>query len=308
MEGSIILQKIDDVSFQMKEEQDFSFLSKYGKVFCAFDQNDSGNISFGVAGVEGRYFIKVAGAHTAESCTDTKKAVEVLKQAMPFYEALKQPSLIELIEHYEIGDLYIAVFQWVEGDCLFDYWNFEKYSNNELIKSPYVRFKQLPPEKRLKTVRTMFEFLITTERIGYVAIDFYDGSIMYDFSNDSTMICDIDFFRKKPTFNDMGEDFWGTKRLKAPEEYIYGAVIDEVTNVFTLGALILHFFGCYSEKDMNQMYECNEFLPCAYEKWELTKELYDVVTKAVSHNRDNRYSSVTNFYVSWNAALDTIDI
>lgn len=303
----MIIQKIDNVSFQMKEEHDFSFLSKYGKVFCAFDQNDSGNISFGVAGAGERFFIKVAGAHTVESCTETKKAIHALKNAMPLYVLLKQPNLIELVEHYEIENLYIAVFKWAEGDCLFDYWNFEKYSKT-LMKSPYLRFKQLSAEKRLKSVRTMFEFLVYTERMGYVAIDFYDGSIMYDFKNDTTTICDIDFFRKKPTYNDMGKDFWGTKRLKAPEEYIYGAVIDEVTNVFTLGALILNFFGNYSEKDIKQMYQCSKFFPCALEYWELSKDLYEVVTKAVAYDRNNRYNSITNFFISWNAALGLTDI
>lgn len=29
-------------------------------------------------------------------------------------------------------------------------------------------------------------------------MDFYDGSIMYDFLTDATTICDIDFFRKTP--------------------------------------------------------------------------------------------------------------
>lgn len=305
----MIIQKIDNVSFKMNEEHDFSFLSEYGRVFCAFDQNDSGNISFGVAGADKKFFIKVAGARTSESCTETKKAIEVLKNAMPLYEALiQQPNLIKLIEHYEAGDLYIAVFKWAEGECLFDYWNFEKYKENTLIKSPYLKFKQLPIKKRLKAVSIIFEFLIYTAKIGYVAIDFYDGSIMYDFKNDTTTICDLDFFRKKPTFNDMGEDFWGTKRLKAPEEYIYGAVIDEVTNIFTLGALILNFFGSYSEKDINQMYLYSKFFPCAFEKWELSKELYEVVTKAVSSDRNNRYKSITSFFTSWNAALSSIDI
>lgn len=309
MEGHVIIQSIDNINFQMEEEHDFSFLSKYGKVFCAFDHNDSGNISFGVAEGDKRFFIKVAGAHTTESCTEAKKAVEVLKNAMPLYESLKQlPNLIELIEHYEIEDLYIAVFKWAEGECLFDYWNFDKYSKNTLIKSPYQKFKSLPIEKRLKSVRTMIEFLAHTEKMGYVAIDFYDGSIMYDFKNDITTICDIDFFRKKPTYNDMGENFWGTKRLKAPEEYSYGAVIDEVTNVFTLGALILNFFGNYTNNDINQMYQRSEFFPCSFENWELSKELYEVVTKAASSDRNNRYSSITNFFASWNLALSSSDI
>ena len=131
---------------------------------------------------------------------------------------------------------------------------------------------------------------------------------MYDFKNDRTTICDIDFFRKKPTYNDMGENFWGTKRLKAPEEYIYGAVIDEVTNVFTLGALILNFFGNYSKDDIKQMYQYNIFFPCTFENWELSREMYEVVTKAVSYDRKDRYNSITDFFVSWNAALCSIDI
>lgn len=305
----MIIQRIDNVNFQMKVEHDFSFLSKYGKVFCAFDHNDSGNISFGVAECDNRFFIKVAGAHTSESTTEAKKSVEVLKNAMPLYESLKQlPNIIELIEHYEIKDLYIAVFKWAEVECLFDYWNFDKYSNNALIKSPYQKFKLLPIEKRLKFVKTMFEFLEHIEKMGYVAIDFYDGSIMYDFKNDITTICDIDFFRKKPTYNDMGQNFWGTKRLKAPEEYIYGADIDEFTNVFTLGALILNFFGNYTKADINQMYQHSEFFPCSFENWELSKELYEVVTKAASSDRNNRYNSITNFFTSWNVALSSIDI
>ncbi len=302
----MVTQIIDNISFSMKELQDFSFLSKYGKVFCIFGQNDSGNISFGTNNGKVKYFIKVAGAKTAEYCREVEKAIEVLKNAMPLYESLKQhPNLIELIEHYELENLYVAVFKWSDGDCLFDYWNFEKYSKNPLLKSPYTKFKQLPIEKRLKSVSIIFEFLTQIELMGYVAIDFYDGSIMYDFKNDFTMICDIDFFRKKPTYNDMGETFWGTKRLKSPEEYVYGAVIDEATNVFTLGALIFNFFGSYSENDISQMYKNSSFFPCALENWELSKELYKVSIKAVKEDRNKRYNSISDFFISWNEALCT---
>lgn len=39
---------IDGVSFQLKEHHDFKWLNDFGEVFCVFDQQDSGNISFGV--------------------------------------------------------------------------------------------------------------------------------------------------------------------------------------------------------------------------------------------------------------------
>lgn len=295
----MVTQIIDNISFALKEFRDFSFLSKYGEMFCVFDKNDSGNISFGMENGNTKYFIKVAGVRTAESCRDMQEAVEALKNAMTVYEILKHPALIELIGHYELGDLYIAVFKWAEGDCLYDHWNFEEYAKNPQLQSPKSRFKQLSIKKRLKSIRTMFDFLVHVESKGYVAVDFYDGSIMYDFNNDTTTICDIDFFRTTPTFNNMGEEYWGTKRLKAPEEYTYGAAIDEATNVFTLGALIFHFFGSYSEADIGQMYINNGFFPCALEKWELNKEAYEVTLKAVNKDRSGRYQTMSDFFRAW---------
>ena len=57
----MIKQKIDDVTFNLNEFRNFSFLSKYGKVFCVFDQNDSGNISFGLVNDKAKYFNKNCG-------------------------------------------------------------------------------------------------------------------------------------------------------------------------------------------------------------------------------------------------------
>ena len=40
-----------------------------------------------------------------------------------------------------------------------------------------------------------------------------------------------------------GEEYFGAKRLKAPEENELGAVIDEQTLLFTLGAIIFDMFS-----------------------------------------------------------------
>lgn len=65
---------------------------------------------------------------------------------------------------------------------------------------------------------------------------------MYDFANERTTICDIDFFQKQPCINNMGS-MWGSSRFRAPEEFRFGAVIDEVMNVYTVGATAFVFFG-----------------------------------------------------------------
>ena len=299
----MITQSIDGVCFNMKTEQDFSFLKKYGKAFCVFDKNDSGNISFGVDGGGGQLFIKIAGTATANSCTSPQNAVDTLRTAVTTYEELRCPQLITLIDSFKHENLFVAVFKWAQGECLFDYWNFEKYKNSPDILPPMKKFKMLPLEKKLRAIDSIFEFLTLTEAKGYVAVDFYDGSLMYDFEHDVLTICDIDFFRKAPSINDMGEDFWGTMRLKALEEYIAGAVIDSRTNVFTLGALMFHLLGGYTKGEIKKMYENSAFFPCGYDAWQAGEGLYRAALKAVQAERTQRYNSVASFYSAWKTEL-----
>lgn len=305
----MITVTLDTIKFYLKEIHDFSWLQAFGKVFAVFDQNDSGNISFGVARGREKFFMKVAGIGTAESIRTKEEAILALKSAMSVYETIRHPHLIELVWHGSLDDLYISLFKWADGDCLFDHWNFENYNKNPQLIPPAKRFRQLPLKKRITAAEVLFSFLSTVSENGYVAVDFYAGSIMYDFQTDRTTICDIDLFRKKPATNDMGEDYWGTKRLKAPEEYCYGAVIDEATNVYTLGALLFDsFFGNYTEEEIRARYEQNAFSSCSFEQWELGRSCYDVACKAVSLERSKRYSSISSFYRNWKRALCETEI
>lgn len=295
--------KIDTIEFRLKEYHDLSWIKEYGTVFYVIDQTGSGCICFGVANDKMKYFIKVAGVNTVEAEVTPMESIITLKNAMNLYNELDHPNLIKIIEHYSIDDLYVAVFEWADGECLFDHWNFEKYSKNPHIKPPALKYKELSIEKRLKSVDTLFSFLERVASQNYVTVDFYDGSIMYDFIKDKTTICDIDFFRKKPTINDIGAEFWGTKRLKSPEEYVYGAPIDESTNVFTLGALIFNIFGNYADFEIKKRYERNTFYPCSLERWELSMQSYESVMKAIAVDREKRYSSITEFCTAWNKSL-----
>lgn len=296
--------QLDRVKFCLEEARDLSWLQSFGEVFAVFAQNDSGNISFGADNGEEKFFIKVAGLKTTESIRTQEEAVTTLKMAMPIYEDIQHTNLIKLIKHFSLDELYIAVFKWAAGDCLFDHWNFEEYYRNPHLVPPAKRFKKMPIAKRIAAAEVLFSFLETVSKSGYVAVDFYDGSIMYDFDSDTITICDIDYFQKRPTFNDMGENFWGTKRIKAPEEYRYGDVIDEATNVYTLGALLFDsFFGNYTEMEIRQRYRMNAFVPCSFDNWELSKACYAVAQKAVLSEKSGRYTSIAAFHKDWTAAL-----
>lgn len=298
----MVINKLDSIEFRLKELHDFTWLKKYGTAFWAVDETGSGCVCIGMEDSERKYFCKIAGVNTIEAEISPQESVEILKEAVHLYYDLAHPNLIKIIEEYDYKQFYVVVFEWTDGKCLFDHWNFEAYQRDTTIKSPKERFKELPVSKKLKAVEVLFSFLQNANKEGYVAVDFYDGSIMYDFLTDETTICDIDLFRKTPVVNDKGIDWFGTKRLKAPEEYIKGCTIDEQTNIFTLGALIFDFFGSFSEEEIRQRYCNNQFSPCSLYKWQLSEESYKVATKAVSINKSERYLTFTEFFDDWKTA------
>lgn len=303
MEESMVINRIDNVEFRLNDLYDFSWLKKYGTAFMAIDETGSGCVCIGMRDERKKYFCKVAGVNTLEAEVSPEESVEILKGAMEIYKDLKHPNLIKLYEHYSYDKLYVAVFEWENGECLFDHWNFDKYDNDAALLSPKKRFLALPVNKKMKSVDVLFSFLTIVAKKKYAAVDFYDGSIMYDFESDKTIICDIDFFQKSPVTNTMGEDWYGTKRLKVPEEYIFGARIDEQTNVFTLGALLFEFFGEFSAEEMQKRYTENRFIPCDFSKWQLNRESYKVALKAVRYNRRERYTSINEFWLAWNESF-----
>lgn len=270
------LQTLDGIPYKLKTSFDFSFISRYGRVFKIFDDQDSGNICFGTEKDGERYFVKFAGA-PAEAYTGTpKEAVDRLKATLPVYEALRHDHLIEFVKGEEIGGGFALVFRWAAGDCM-----------GRMYPASHRRFMQLPVAAKLQVYGVVLDFLEYVAREGYVAVDFYDGSILYDFNTGRTTICDIDFFRKQPCVNDMGR-MWGSSRFQAPEEYQLGAEIDEITNVYTAGAFAFALFGGYSRRP---------------EDWTLGEALFRVAARAVADERNDRQQSIRQLKAEWEAGF-----
>lgn len=278
---------LNKISFQLIKDRNFEWLNKMGNVFCVFDQQDSGNISFGIQNGATKRFVKYAGAHTLEYLGDPQDAIIRLKQAASVYKDLSHEHLINLVDHFEIDEGYALVFEWFNGECLHPHWSFPPPAKYNDPNSPYFRYRQLPIELRLNSLNSIFSFHVKIETNGYVAVDFYDGSILYDFSSGTTKICDIDVYQKKPFVNTMGR-LWGSSRFMSPEEFQLGASIDSVTNVFNMGAIAFGLIG--GELDRS------------YSKWDAGKALYDVALKAIEPDRNDRFSSVADFYAAWKSA------
>ena len=226
------IQYIDGLPFKLKSSFDFSFLQKYGQVFKVLDDQDSGNICFGTKTDDGkRFFVKFAGAPTDRSNISEKEAVANLKRTVSIYQDLTHPNLVKFLYAEEIGGGFAMIFEWIDADCM-----------SRMYPLSYKKFEQLSTEEMRQIFQEILHFQAHVSKKGYVAIDFYDGSIMYDFQNKKTFICDIDFFEKKPYINNMGR-LWGSTRFMSPEEFTLGSEIDEITNVYTMGATAFCLFS-----------------------------------------------------------------
>ena len=290
---------VDGVSFHIGKLHDFSFLSKIGKVFRVFCNMDSGNICFGVERDNKRYFVKYAGARTMYYNGEIADAVARLKTAVKVYDDLQHPYLIRLVEHYPVGDGYVAVFDWVNGEGLRSYWDYVGQAMWQHPQSPNYRFRRLPIEKRIAVVDKIFDFHQHVIERGYVPVDFYDGSLLYDFDTDDFHICDIDFYRRMPAVNDMGK-LWGSDRFIAPEERELGATLDEVKTVYNMGAAAFELL-CVTSKSA---YEIDR----SFEAWSASKALFDVAAKAVSDDRSQRYQTMAELIAAWDQAKAVTDI
>lgn len=277
-----------NVCFQLKESHDFLWLKDYGNVFSVFDQQDSGNICFGVEKEGKKFFLKYAGARTVNYDGKVESAVAKLHAAVEIYKQLQHPSLVSLVAAIEQKSGFALLFEWLEGENLHPHWEFpppKKYFDPD---SPFKKFQDLNIQNKLQALDTIFEFHCHVEEKGYIAIDLYDGSLMYNFKNSQMKICDIDYYAKRPYKNEIGRMF-GSSRFLSPEEQTIGEYIDQKTNVYTMGAMAFCLLGRECKRD--------------FHSWSAAKELSDVATKAVSISRNDRYDTVAQFREAWNKAL-----
>jgi serine/threonine protein kinase len=274
----MIQQCIDGIEYRLQSPYDMSFLSKYGRVFKVFDDQDSGNICFGIRNGQERYFIKFAGAQTAAYKGSPSGAVTRLKSTVPVYRDLAHKNLIEYLWSEETGDGYAAAFAWAGGVCM-----------GKQYPAQRARFLSVPDRDRVLIFDAILDFHIYAARRGYVAVDFYDGSILYDPAQKKTVICDIDCYQKGPITNTMGR-MWGSSRFMSPEEYTLGAPIDEITNIFLMGAVAFALFGGEADRSI--------------ERWRLSELLYRVAKKAVSADRAERYAGLGAFKRAWDKAKE----
>lgn len=251
------------------------FLRSVGTVFGEFGTNTqkSGNISYGVQVGEERFFVKTAGVpNDPLPQPDFPGRVKLLRNAVRLSRSVQHPLLPRLLGVTESLDGPMLVYPWLGGELLG-----VPRERREDLASPFQRFRHLPTQEILTCLDGLFDLHVKLSQAGWIAGDFYDESLLYDFDAHRLGVIDLDFYRDAPYLNTMGRMF-GSSRFMAPEEYERGARIDEQTTVYVMGRTAL------------------VFLPDG------PAALLEVAAKACAQERDARYETMVAFFHAWQHA------
>ena len=257
------------------------YLNAVGSVFAVFDERsqDSGNISYGVQTTQGRYFVKTAGyPDDPNPFLSHFERVTMLRNAIRLRRSCDHRTLPPLHQVIESPTGPLLVYQWVDGELIRT-----DAAMRDDPRSTFQRFRRLPPHEIIRALDLVYELHYQLAQLGWIAVDFYDGCMIYDFDHRKLHIVDLDNYYEGPFVNEMGRMF-GSSRFMAPEEFERGARIDERTNVFTMGrtAAVLLSDGTLERRPFRG-----------------SDALYEVIRRACHADSRERYDSMATFFAAW---------
>ncbi len=254
------------------------FFSRVGEVYRIFRHQDSGCISYGIRSGDRKWFVKYG---------EDPQSVAGLQRARKINSTVRHDALPPLRRTLQIPDGIVLIYDWVPGEVLYEPSCFRGSRGRDHPERPPKRFRSLPTHKIVAALSVIYAVHRALAEYGYIAVDFYDGSMIYDFDSSTVYLCDLDEYRTGP-FYLADERNPGSRRFMAPEEWKRGAHIDQVTNVYSLGRAAVIFLGE------------GELISAT---WRGNKALHKVVDRATQVRREDRYSSVAEFVDHWQKAV-----
>lgn len=255
------------------------FVTEHADVFVTFDAatQDSGNVSYGATVGGQRFFIKTAGSsHDARPLLPHGDRVALLRNAVRLARSVSDAALPALRNVIESTDGPLLVYDWVDGELIGT-----PASRRSDPTSAFARFLALDARERAAALDVVFRLHVKLAERGWIASDFYDGSLIYDFARRRVHVVDLDSYRDGPFTNEIGRMF-GSSRFMAPEEHERGARIDERTTVFTMGRTV------------------EQFLPLG------TEMITSLISRACDPDPGRRFTSIADLYDAWSAATSSV--
>ncbi len=240
-------------------------LASIGEVFHSDEGQDSGASTFGVQWKGWRYFVKHAPTEAAAG----------LERARILRSQVHHSALPRILHSFATPTGRAQVYEWVDGDNVYDH---------------RARFYALPVRERIRVLTVIYDVHQMIADAGFVMVDFYDGCLLYDFDRRLTTLVDLDEYRPDP-FRVEGDRLPGSTRFMAPEEFEPGALIDHITNVYTLGRTALVLLGDGTGNE---------------EAWGWSTDSLEVVLQATHPDRRLRFGSVKEFVDEWLQSLGQI--
>src|SRR5262245_34301326 len=176
------------------------FLHAVGVVFAEFaiQSQDSGNHSYGVRIDDQRYFVKTAGQLTDLVLhSQHTERVARLRNAMRLHASCQHSILPPLKQAIESPNGPLRVYPWVDGELLA-----VPRAQRDDPRSSHQRFRGLPTPTICRNLDAIIDLHAALARAGWVAVDFYDGSLIYDFATERIAVVDLDLYHTGPFRNE----------------------------------------------------------------------------------------------------------
>ncbi|MFF9980383.1 protein kinase family protein [Streptomyces erythrochromogenes] len=251
------------------------YLTQTGNIFHTFADQDSGCISYGVMAAGQRWFAK--GASTPDGISSLRRAISV-------HKAVAHPAIVPLSHSFSTDDGLALVYPWTPGQVLYHPTR-SRHGGRATPGSPMTKFRQLPIPRVHAALDSILSAHLAVEQAGLVAVDLYDGCMLYDFEDHQMKLCDLDEYRPGPFTLDT-DRLPGSSRYMAPEEFVRGSVIDIRTTVFTLGRALRLLLDAGDEE----------------KQWRGTSGQLAIIKKATATDPERRFQSVRSLVNVWHAA------
>ncbi|WP_186315586.1 serine/threonine protein kinase [Catellatospora sichuanensis] len=252
-----------------------AWLDSLGTRFAAFELQGSGCVSYGVATLAGQRFVKTFRARHDGS----------LHRALAVHAAVAHEAIAAPLAAYRLRSGEAAlVYPWLDGGVLYP-----TDPRGAAVRTDpdgaMARFRALPTDRVEAALDAVLDAHVAVAAAGFVAVDFYDGCLLYDFAASRMHVVDVDEYRPGP-FTLEADRLPGSTRFMAPEEFRRGAVIDERTTVFTLG------------RTLRLLLDAGD----AESAWRGDDRQSAVITRATDPCPEHRHATVGELAVAWRAA------